>query len=111
VALKVLEILTRGSCLRKAVRKRRLPAQPAGSSCKSQACPSFKGGARLWGLLVGVGWIARRAHRQGLPQRGYLINCVQDNVLRLAPPLIISREEIDGLIVSGTLLEEIALRL
>jgi acetylornithine/N-succinyldiaminopimelate aminotransferase len=29
--------------------------------------------------------------------RGYLINCIQDNVLRLAPPLVISREEIDGL--------------
>jgi acetylornithine/N-succinyldiaminopimelate aminotransferase len=31
-------------------------------------------------------------------QKGYLVNCVQDNVLRLAPPLIVSREEIDGLI-------------
>jgi acetylornithine aminotransferase len=31
-------------------------------------------------------------------ERGYLINCIQDNVLRLAPPLIIRRSEIDGLI-------------
>jgi acetylornithine/N-succinyldiaminopimelate aminotransferase len=31
-------------------------------------------------------------------ERGYLINCVQENILRLAPPLIVNREEIDGLI-------------
>ena len=31
-------------------------------------------------------------------ERGYLINCIQDNVLRLAPPLVIGRDEIDGLI-------------
>jgi acetylornithine/N-succinyldiaminopimelate aminotransferase len=31
-------------------------------------------------------------------EKGFLINCIQDNVLRLAPPLVISREEIDGLV-------------
>jgi len=51
------------------------------------------------GLLIGV-----RLSVPGAPvvadcmQKGYLVNCVQDNVLRLAPPLIVSREEIDGLI-------------
>ena len=51
------------------------------------------------GLLLGVA-----LGRPGAPvvkacmERGYLINCVQDNVLRLAPPLIIKQEEIDGLI-------------
>jgi acetylornithine aminotransferase len=30
--------------------------------------------------------------------RGYLINCIQGNILRFVPPLIISREEIDGLV-------------
>ncbi len=30
--------------------------------------------------------------------KGYLINCVQENILRFAPPLIVSREEIDGVI-------------
>lgn len=50
------------------------------------------------GLLLGVA-----LDRPGAPvvkacmERGYLINCIQDSVLRLAPPLIISREEIDGL--------------
>ena len=34
----------------------------------------------------------------GCMQKGFLVNCVQDNVLRLAPPLIVSLEEIDGLI-------------
>ena len=51
------------------------------------------------GLLLGVA-----LGRPGAPvvkacmERGYLINCVQDNVLRLAPPLVIKQEEIDGFI-------------
>ncbi|WP_054032378.1 acetylornithine transaminase [Desulfatitalea tepidiphila] len=51
------------------------------------------------GLLVGA-----RLNIPGAPivnacmERGYLINCVQDNILRFAPPLIISREEIDGVL-------------
>ena len=50
------------------------------------------------GLLIGV-----QLSKPGAPivaacmQKGYLVNCVQDNVLRLAPPLIIRRQEIDGL--------------
>ncbi len=32
-------------------------------------------------------------------ERGYLINCTQDKVLRFLPPLIIEKEEIDELIV------------
>ncbi|MFY9940835.1 MAG: aminotransferase class III-fold pyridoxal phosphate-dependent enzyme, partial [Desulfobacterales bacterium] len=31
-------------------------------------------------------------------QQGYLINCIQGNILRFVPPLIISRAEIDGLV-------------
>lgn len=31
-------------------------------------------------------------------QRGFLINCIQDNILRFVPPLIITREEIDKLL-------------
>ena len=31
-------------------------------------------------------------------QRGYLINCIQDNILRFIPPLIIKKEEIDALV-------------
>ncbi len=30
--------------------------------------------------------------------QGYLINCIQQNVLRFLPPLIVTRKEIDGLI-------------
>ena len=37
-------------------------------------------------------------------ERGFLINCIQDKVLRFAPPLIITTEEIDALI---TCLDEI----
>ena len=31
-------------------------------------------------------------------QRGFLINCIQDNILRFIPPLIIDREDIDALV-------------
>ena len=31
-------------------------------------------------------------------EKGFLVNCIQDNILRLAPPLIVGRSEIDGLI-------------
>ena len=31
-------------------------------------------------------------------EKGILINCIQDNILRFIPPLIISKEEIDELI-------------
>ncbi len=51
------------------------------------------------GLLVGV-----QLSEPGAPlvatcrEKGFLINCIQDNILRLAPPLIVGRSEIDGLI-------------
>jgi acetylornithine/N-succinyldiaminopimelate aminotransferase len=95
VALKVLELLTEGDLLRKAGEagtylRTRLDALKA-------KCSSVKD-VRGYGLLVGV-----ELDRPGADvvkacmQKGYLINCVQDTVLRLAPPLIISRDEIDGL--------------
>ncbi len=31
-------------------------------------------------------------------QNGFLVNCIQDNILRLAPPLTISAQEIDDLV-------------
>ncbi|MCP3953257.1 MAG: acetylornithine transaminase [Desulfobacterales bacterium] len=31
-------------------------------------------------------------------ERGFLINCIQDNILRFAPPLIITKSEIDALV-------------
>jgi acetylornithine aminotransferase len=31
-------------------------------------------------------------------EKGFLINCIQDNILRFIPPLVISNDEIDGLI-------------
>jgi acetylornithine aminotransferase len=31
-------------------------------------------------------------------QKGFLINCIQDNILRFIPPLVISNDEIDELL-------------
>ncbi|MFP4452782.1 MAG: acetylornithine transaminase, partial [Desulfobacterales bacterium] len=51
------------------------------------------------GLMLGM-----RLSQKGAPivdacmERGFLINCTQENVLRFVPPLLISTEEIDKLI-------------
>ncbi|MFW6297012.1 MAG: acetylornithine transaminase [Desulfosalsimonas sp.] len=51
------------------------------------------------GLMLGM-----RLSQKGAPivdacmERGFLINCTQENVLRFVPPLLISTEEIDNLI-------------
>jgi acetylornithine/N-succinyldiaminopimelate aminotransferase len=51
------------------------------------------------GLLLGM-----ELNKDGAPivakcmQKGFVINCIQDNILRFAPPLIITAQEIDGLI-------------
>jgi acetylornithine aminotransferase len=51
------------------------------------------------GLLVGVPLsIPGASIVTACMEKGFLINCIQDNVLRLAPPLVISREEIDALL-------------
>jgi 4-aminobutyrate aminotransferase-like enzyme len=31
-------------------------------------------------------------------QHGFFINCIQENILRFVPPLIIKEEEIDALV-------------
>ena len=31
-------------------------------------------------------------------EKGFLINCIQDNILRFIPPLIIEKNQIDALI-------------
>jgi acetylornithine/N-succinyldiaminopimelate aminotransferase len=33
-------------------------------------------------------------------ERGYLINCTVDRVLRFLPPLIITQQEVDGLLAT-----------
>ncbi|MDY6822210.1 MAG: acetylornithine transaminase [Thermodesulfobacteriota bacterium] len=63
---------------------------------KKHACIQSVRGA---GLLLGLVLIM-----DGAPvvsaclEKGYMINCIQEKVLRFAPPLIISQAEIDGLV-------------
>ena len=51
------------------------------------------------GLLLGL-----VLDREGTPivsaclEKGFLINCIQDTVLRFAPPLIMTEAEVDALI-------------
>lgn len=63
-----------------------------------EECPPIQE-VRGMGLLLGL-----KLDRPGKPfvdaclSRGFLINCTQETILRFAPPLIISRSEIDALI-------------
>jgi acetylornithine aminotransferase len=51
------------------------------------------------GLLLAMELnIAGKSIVDGCMQRGFLINCIQEKILRFVPPLIISREEIDALV-------------
>jgi acetylornithine aminotransferase len=51
------------------------------------------------GLLLGMKLsVAGAPIVRACMQKGYLINCIQDNVLRFVPPLIISESQIDELI-------------
>ena len=95
VALKVLRLLTEEGILAQVEAKGAYLRQKL-EALKAK-CPVIKD-VRGKGLLVGA-----LLDTAGAPivkacmAKGYLINCVQDNILRFAPPLIISREEIDGL--------------
>jgi acetylornithine/N-succinyldiaminopimelate aminotransferase len=54
---------------------------------------------RGYGLLLGVELAMAGAPLvKSCMGKGFLINCVQENVLRLAPPLIITKSEIDAFI-------------
>jgi acetylornithine aminotransferase len=51
------------------------------------------------GLLLGIKLkINAEALVNDCMQRGYLINCIQENILRFIPPLIIKKKEVDALI-------------
>ena len=55
--------------------------------------------ARGMGLLLGLELsVAGGPVVDACREKGFLINCIQDRVLRFAPPLIVSREQIDALI-------------
>jgi acetylornithine aminotransferase len=51
------------------------------------------------GLLLGV-----QLENDGAPvvnaclEKGFLVNCIQERVLRLAPPLVVAKEQIDALV-------------
>jgi acetylornithine aminotransferase len=96
VALRVLQLLEEDNLLTRASEMGDyLRRQLEGLQARHPVIESVRG----QGLLVGV-----QLSEPGAPivaacmERGYLINCIQDTVLRLAPPLIIRRSEIDGLI-------------
>lgn len=64
---------------------------------------SFCGQPRGEGLLIGLPLneqINGKDIVSKMLQKGYIINCAGNNTLRFVPPLIISKEEIDGLVAA-----------
>ncbi len=54
---------------------------------------------RGMGLLLGIKMKFKARHLvQDCMEKGFLINCIQEKILRFVPPLIISKKEIDSLI-------------
>jgi acetylornithine aminotransferase len=96
VALEVLKLLTEEGILDQVEEKGAyLRARLVDLKKKHPVIQAVRGK----GLLIGA-----QLDMPGAPvvnacmERGYLINCVQEKILRFAPPLIVSRDEIDGLI-------------
>ncbi len=96
VALKVLQLLEEENIITRAAEMGSyLSAQLKTLKEKHPVIKDIRGK----GLMKGV-----QLSTPGAPivtacmERGFLINCIQDDVLRLAPPLIITQEEVDGLI-------------
>jgi acetylornithine aminotransferase len=55
---------------------------------------------RGYGLLLGLKLkIDGQSLVEKCMQKGFLINCIQDNVLRFVPPLIVTEKEIDALVL------------
>ena len=51
------------------------------------------------GLLLGMKMkVAGAPIVSACMEKGFLINCIQENILRFIPPLIIGRDEIDALL-------------
>ncbi len=95
VALKVLQTLAEEDILSNATE---MGAYLTGRLEQLQQKHSIITAVRGKGLLIGVQLSVPGASIvAACRQKGYLVNCIQDNVLRLAPPLIIGRQEIDGL--------------
>jgi acetylornithine/N-succinyldiaminopimelate aminotransferase len=96
VSLKVLQLLTEGGVLDQVEEKGAYLCQQLEQLKARHAVITEIRGK---GLLVGIQLNTAGASTvKACMKRGYLINCVQEKTLRLAPPLIISRAEIDGLI-------------
>jgi len=54
---------------------------------------------RGYGLMLGIQLTIKGAPIvQQCLEKGFIINCVQDNILRFLPPLVIQKDEIDALI-------------
>lgn len=106
VALKVLRLLTEEGILSQVEEKGAyLCRQLEELKAKYPTIVEIRGKGLLVGAVLNT---AGAPIVKACMARGYLINCVQENILRFAPPLIIGEAEIDGLIQClGEVLKEV----
>jgi acetylornithine/N-succinyldiaminopimelate aminotransferase len=96
VALEVLRIVTEEPFARQVREQGDYLRQKLEQLRQSHSCITD---IRGLGLLIGVELnVPGSQVVTACREKGYLVNCVQDHVIRLAPPLIIRRSEIDGLV-------------
>ncbi|MFP4213211.1 MAG: aspartate aminotransferase family protein [Desulfohalobiaceae bacterium] len=95
VASKVLQILQEEDLVRQAAEKGEYFMQQL--SRLQSRFPELIRELRGLGLMLGVELGAEQPQRiwQGLLEKGFVCNLSQGNVLRLLPPLVISRQEMD----------------
>jgi len=63
---------------------------------KHESIVDVRGMGLLLGMKLGIDG---DAIVNSCMERGFLINCIQGNILRFIPPLIVEKEEIDALVV------------
>ncbi len=96
VALKVLQTLVEEDLIANAARMGDYLVEKLEALKEKHKCIQAIRGK---GLLVGVQLAEPGAAVvTDCREKGFLVNCIQDSILRLAPPLLVGRPEIDGLV-------------
>ncbi len=95
-ALKVAEIFERDSIVEKCKKTGEYFVKQLGAlKSKHECIVDVRGKGLLLGMKLNI---AGNTIVTRCMEKGFLINCIQENILRFIPPLIIEKEDIDSLV-------------